>query len=259
MGLRGLRGRQAGPGGLSLHARLEEDRAGRIPQGLCRHAAMRRLQGLAEPSEERAQGHGPGRLLGPCQAQAGRSADGKAFSAAVPLKLVQKLYAVEAEAREHDAATRLVLRQRDAVPIMADLKAWLAKHYGATRPSSPLGKAVEYLHNQWDMLQVYLSDGRVSIDNNWVENHLRPICVGKKNYLFAGSDEGAERAAVIYTVLANCKLAGVEPWAYLNDVVAELAQLRVGMKPEDVVAIERSSHLGPQEWLAARRAVAPAS
>lgn len=204
-----------------------------------------------------------GLILAGCWAHARRklveALEGKAFSAAVPLKLVQKLYAVEAEAREHDAATRLALRQRDAVPIMADLKAWLTKHYGATRPSSPLGKAVEYLHNQWDMLQVYLSDGRVCIDNNWVENHLRPICVGKKNYLFAGSDEGAERAAVIYTVLANCKLAGVEPWAYLNDVLAELAQLRVGMKPEDVVAIERASHLGPHEWLAARRVVVPAN
>ena len=103
---------------------------------------------------------------------------------------------------------------------MADLKAWQDKHYGATRPSSPLGKAVEYLHKQWAALQVYLSDGGVCIDNNRVENHLRPICVGKKNYLFAGSDEGAERAAVIYTVLANCKLAGAEPWAYSTTVTS---------------------------------------
>ena len=182
--------------------------------------------------------------------------EAKALSAAVALKLIQKLYAVEAEAREHDAATRLVLRQRDAVPVMADIKTWLGKHYGVTRPSSPLGKAVEYMHNQWDALQVYLGDGGVCIDNNWVENHLRPICVGKKNYLFAGSDEGAERAAVIYTVLANCKLAGVEPWAYLNAVLPELAQLRVGLKPEDVVPVELASHLVPQQWLAARRVVA---
>lgn len=192
-----------------------------------------------------------GVTLAGCWAHARRklveALDGKALSAAIPLRLIQKLYAIEAEAREHDAATRLALRQRDAVPVMKDLKAWQDKRYGVTRPSSPLGKAVEYLHNQWEALQVYLGDGRVCIDNNWVENHLRPICVGKKNYLFAGSDEGAERAAVIYTILANCKLAGAEPWAYLNDVLPRLAELG----PDAEVAA--LAELLPARWMARRR------
>ena len=108
------------------------------------------------------------------------------------------------------------------MPLMADLKKWLNQHRLRVRPKSPLGKAVGYLANQWAALQVYLTDRRVPIDNNMVENQMRPIRVGRKNWLFAGSDEGGERAAVIYTVLATC-VAGAEPWAYLRDVLPELA------------------------------------
>jgi len=77
-------------------------------------------------------------------------------------------------------------------------------------------------------LQVCLDDGRVPIDNNWVENQIRSVCLGKKNDLFAGSDASGERMALIYTVFATCKIAGGEPWAYLNDLLPQLARLAEG-------------------------------
>lgn len=156
--------------------------------------------------------------------------EAKALSAAVALRLVQQLYAIEAKARQAklDVAARLALRQTESVPLMAELRKWLDLHGDKVRPTSPLGRAVGYLTNQWASLQVYLSDGQVPIDNNLVENQMRPIGVGRKNWLFAGSDAGAERAAVIYTVLATCRLAGVEVWTYLRDVLPELARRGAG-------------------------------
>jgi len=117
-------------------------------------------------------------------------------------------------------------RQELAVPVMAQLDAWRADRRGKLRPKSKLGEAWTYLDNQWDSFQPYLRDGRLHIDNNWVENHIRPIAVGRKNYLFCGSDAGARRAAAIYTVLAVCRVHAVDPWAYLSDVLVELARLQ---------------------------------
>ncbi|MBM5813129.1 MAG: IS66 family transposase, partial [Gammaproteobacteria bacterium] len=117
----------------------------------------------------------------------------KELGAALPLALVQKLYAIEAALRKEgaDAMERGLRRQELAVPVMAQLDAWRADRRGKLRPKSKLGEAWTYLDNQWDSFQPYLRDGRLHIDNNWVENHIRPIAVGRKNYLFCGSDAGA--------------------------------------------------------------------
>lgn len=182
-----------------------------------------------------------------------------ALSASLAVKLIQQLYAVEREAKENDLGVvdRQALRQAKAAPVMAELRKWLDQHHGRARPTSQLGKAVGYLHNQWAMLQVYLSDGRVSIDNNLVENQMRPVCLGKKNYLFCGSDAGGERAAVVYTVLATCKLVGAEPWAYLSDVLPILAR-HARQHPDDQAGEHDAelAHLLPHDWVA-RRKVAP--
>ena len=176
--------------------------------------------------------------------------DAGSLSAAVAVRIIQKLYRIEKQAREEnlDPQARLALRRRESAPLMAELRAWLDPHVGRARPSSPLGKAVTYLDNQWPVLQVFLRDGRVPIDNNLVENHMRPVGVGRKNWLFCGSDEGAERAAIVYTVLATCKLAGAEPWAYLRDVLPELARRGESADVEDLL---------PHAWLA-RPAQVPA-
>ncbi len=168
--------------------------------------------------------------------------EAKTLSAAVAVKIIQKLYLVEAKARvqELDAKARLALRQAESVPLMAELQVWLNQQRHRARPKSPLGKAVTYLDNQWSTLQVFLADGRVPIDNNEVENKIRPVAIGRKNYLFCGSDAGAERAAIVYTILATCKLAGVEAWAYLRDVLPKLARRLVGADLEDLL---------PHRWL----------
>ena len=166
-------------------------------------------------------------------------------SAATAVKLIGQLYRIEQQARDAnlDCEARRQLRQEQAVPVLAALKKWKDERIGKTTPTSALGKALGYMHNQWAALQVYVDDGEVPIDNNFVENKIRPIALGRRNYLFCGSDDGAERAATIYTVMATCKLAGVEPWAYLNDVLPRLAKLREG---DDV------AQLLPAAWKAAR-------
>jgi hypothetical protein len=89
-------------------------------------------------------------------------------------------------------------------------------------PQSQMGKAVSYALNQWPMLERFLAHGEVELDNNLVENAIRPTALGKKNWLFFGSEEAGQRSAVIYTLIENCRMHGVEPRAYLKDVLERL-------------------------------------
>jgi len=152
--------------------------------------------------------------------------DAGELRAAVPLKFFRRLYEVERLAREQglDPPARQQLREEHARPVMARLHGWLAENRGTFRPSSKLGGACGYAINQWSTLTVYLDDGRIPIDNNLVENRIRPIAIGRKNWLFAGSDAGGERAAILYTVLGSAMLCGHEPFAYLRDVIDRIAQ-----------------------------------
>ena len=205
----------------------------------------------------------PGIVLSGCWAHVRRKCvealESGALAAAMAVKLIGQLYDVEREARQEElgVADRQAVRQAVATPVMAALRKWVDQHHGRARPSSPLGKAVGYLHNQWPMLQVYLADGRVPIDNNLVENQMRPVCLGKKNYLFCGSDAGGERAAVVYTLLATCKLVRAEPWAYLNEVLPHLAR-HARLHPDDDAGVHDAhlAHLLPHAWLARRKAAA---
>jgi transposase len=92
----------------------------------------------------------------------------------------------------------------------------------AVLPKSPVGDAIRYLTNQWGALQRFVEDGRLAIDNNRAENQLRLVAVGRKNWLFAGSFEGARRAALLYSLVQSCKLRDVPPFAYLKDVLRRL-------------------------------------
>lgn len=105
---------------------------------------------------------------------------------------------------------------------MDELDAWLAKHDGRHEPKSPLGTAITYLGNQRGALGAFLLDGRLELDNGAVERALRGIAVGRHNWLFAGSDTGAERAAILYTVITSAKLHGLDPHTYLRDVLTKL-------------------------------------
>jgi transposase len=151
--------------------------------------------------------------------------------AAIPVKWIQDLFMIEREAADRTPEDRLTLRLERSKPILDDLRTWIAEAWKTTPPKSPLGKALIYAVNQWKPLDRFLEDGRLAIHNNACERALRKIAVGRANWLFAGSDEGAERAAVIYTVLGTCRLRGVEPFAWLKAVLEKLAS---GWKQSDI-------------------------
>jgi transposase len=144
--------------------------------------------------------------------------------AALPLAAFKKLFEVEAEVRDADAATRLAVRQERSAPVYAELVAWCTTHKPHEPPSSPLGAGLRYLLNHQLALQRFLTDGVIPIDNGAVERlHVR-TALTRKNFLFAGSDAGGERAAIAYTILGSCALAGVNPVEYLGDVMPRLAR-----------------------------------
>ena len=152
--------------------------------------------------------------------------------AAVVLSFIGELYAVEALARENNwtADNRLEARQSKSVLVMAALKAWLDTECVKVLPKSVMGLAIAYALNFWMRLQVYLTDGALEIDNNLVENAIRPVALGRKNWLFAGSHDGARRAATIYSLLCTCAMNGMEPFEYLRnllDVLPGFPQSRI--------------------------------
>jgi transposase len=142
-----------------------------------------------------------------------------------PIAWVQGLYRLESQAQQEALAPagRAARRQEQARPILDELAAWLETMHERVAPKSPLGRAIGYTRGRWPALLRYLEDGRLEIDNNRVERLVRLVAVGRKNYLFAGSDAGAERAAVLYTMIATCTLHELDPWAYLRDVLEKLA------------------------------------
>jgi transposase len=144
-------------------------------------------------------------------------------SAALMVALIQQLYQVERGAADVTPDARQALRQEYAVPLLARIKTERDRLAATALPKSPVGDAVRYLTNQWDALQRFVEDGRLAIDNNRAENQLRVVAVGRKNWLFAGSMEGARRAALLYSLVQSCKLIDVAPFAYLKDVLIRLA------------------------------------
>jgi transposase len=135
---------------------------------------------------------------------------------------IQQLYAIEGALRDRDAShdERRKIRQDLASEILDRLKAWLEQNRGL--PREQWGKAVRYTLNNWQLLVRYVDDGQIEIDNNLVENAVRPVALGRKNYLFSGSHQAAERASVVYSLLATCKRHDVNPYQWLTDVLTRL-------------------------------------
>ena len=149
----------------------------------------------------------------------------KSFIAEQALQLIQQLYQIEAELRELpncSAEQRHQRRQQDSQPIMRQLYAWLEEHQDKVSKSSPAAKAINYSLKRWSALSRYLDDGNLPICNNWVENQMRPWALGRKNWLFAGSLRSGQRAANIMTLIQSAKLNGLDPYAYLSDVLKRL-------------------------------------
>jgi hypothetical protein len=143
--------------------------------------------------------------------------------ASLILEMIRRLYEVEDRARTLDDDGRRRLRQAEAKPVLERLEVELARLSSKLLPKSALGEAVTYAQNQWAALCQYTEDGRLSIDNNQSERRLRDQAIGRKNWLFLGSDEAGSRAAVICTIIAGAKRHRLEPWAYVQDVIMQLS------------------------------------
>lgn len=145
------------------------------------------------------------------------------------LALMQKLYSTERKAREENfsAEERFELRQRESAAVLEEIKTWLKENLGQVLPKSPMGEAIAYSLARWEKLCLYASDGKLEIDNNLVENAIRPVALGRKNYLFAGSHDSAQRAAMLYSFMATCKLRKVEPLRWLTKTLSLLPDYKV--------------------------------
>ncbi len=145
---------------------------------------------------------------------------------------IQKLYAIERELKDVTSEKRKEQRLEKSLPIISELGKWLFRESNNVLPKSSIGKAINYTKNLWDSLQSYLYDGDLHIDNNLVENSIRPNALGRKNYLFAGSHEGAQRTAMYYSFFGTCKLNGVNPEKWLAKVLSQIADHKVNKLSE---------------------------
>ena len=139
---------------------------------------------------------------------------------------IQKLYRIEKEARDMSFKERQRHREIHARPVWDTLRTWLDTHRPGVLPQSALGKALGYLANEWDKLVLYLTDGRIPIDNNATENCLRPSCVGRRNWLFHDSVAGAKASANLYSLIETCKACGLEPYHTLRRIFTDLPRAR---------------------------------
>jgi hypothetical protein len=140
------------------------------------------------------------------------------------LFLIQKLYRIESEYKTATSEQRLEARQRLSVPILKELRELLDAQLLMSLPKSQFGQAIQYANNQWEALNIFATDGDLTIDNNLAENALRPIALGRKNWMFLGHESGGETIAVISTLIASCRRHHVDPFAYLKTVIRQLTE-----------------------------------
>ena len=144
------------------------------------------------------------------------------------LARIKLFYEVEDTAKELSSVERLALRQERSIPLLASLKSWLDEHYAKVLPRSVMGEAMAYTLSNWAALTRYAADGDLPIDNNAVERMLKIIGLGRKNWMFAGSERGGQTAAVLFTIISSAKRHRLNTWAYLRDVLWRLADLKPG-------------------------------
>jgi transposase len=140
------------------------------------------------------------------------------------LERMRKLYMVEREARENNLSSdqRKELRIEKSLPVLQELEKWMKEQLPEVLPKSSIGQAIAYTLGLWNRLTRYIDNGQVEIDNNLIENSIRPVALGRKNYLFAGSHEAAQQAAMIYSFLGTCKINNVEPFSWLKNTLTRI-------------------------------------
>ena len=161
---------------------------------------------------------------------------------------IDALFAIEREINGQSPSQRLAVRRERSKPLLDSFEAWLRAERGKLSPKGPLAKAIAYTFNHWQAFTRFLDDGRVCLSNNAAERSVRGIAVGRRNWTFCGSDTGGHRAAVMYTLIETAKLSGVDPRAWLADVLARIADH----------PMQRLDELLPWNWQAARETAAPA-
>lgn len=145
----------------------------------------------------------------------------------IALEAVQRidaLFDIERGINGKSAAERLAVRQELSAPLMAELHAWLTSQLGRRSRNHDLAKAINYMLRRWDAFTRFLDDGRMCLTNNAAERALRCVPLGRKAWLFCGSDRGGQRAAVLYTLIQTARLNDVDPQAWLADVLARIAE-----------------------------------
>ena len=170
---------------------------------------------------------------------------------------IGQLYAIERElaeararpwselARDEQYTRIAAARQERARPLLAALGQWLEAQRVRALPKSPIGQAIAYARSNWQALCRYVEQGYLAIDNNLSERTLRPATIGRKNWLFVGNDNGGRTAAVLFTMIASAKACGVDPFAYLRDVLAQLPLLIAAAAPHPPHVLD----LLPNRWL----------
>src|SRR5689334_14781233 len=219
----------AGPAPPAAAFFYSPDRVGEHPErhlagfaGILQADAYGGFNRLYEPGRE------PGPILeAACWAHARRklyelAATAKAPIAAEAVRRLDRLFAVERDIAGLSAEVRLAARRERSAPILDELEPWLRQQQERLSRKSEVGKAIAYATRRWDALTRFMTDGRACLTNNAAERALRGIAVGRRNWTFAGSDRGGERAAAIYTLIETAKLNGVDPQAWLADVLARL-------------------------------------
>ncbi len=136
------------------------------------------------------------------------------------LGVIQRLYALEREWQERELTPEQIctLREEKSYPQLRDFERWLEENRHAVLPSSLIGKAMGYTYSIYPRLARYVVDGRYRIDNNLAENAVRPLALGRKNYLFCRNHDAANHTAIIYSLLGTCKLWGIDPVEWLTDI-----------------------------------------
>jgi transposase len=169
-----------------------------------------------------------GIILHGCMAHARRkfenAKDNDPVRAEYVLDRMRKLYMTEREARENNLSfeQRKELRLEQSLPVLQELETWMKKQLPEVLPKSSIGQAIAYTLGLWNRLTRYIDNGQVEIDNNLIENSIRPVALGRKNYMFAGSHEAAHQAAMMYSFLGTCKINNVEPLGWLKDVLQRI-------------------------------------
>ena len=164
------------------------------------------------------------RLLGARAQKVLRSGEAhKSQTASTALERIAELYAIQEEIRGRPAEDRRAIRNLRSRPLLESFKQWLEETLGKLSRKSGTAMAVRYALARWEALLRYCDDGRLEIDNNAAERSLRAVALGRKNYLFAGSDGGGESAAAIYTLIGTAKLNGLNPESYLRNVLSRIS------------------------------------